>query len=174
MSESLLQKVMADSGQPINLCYQCRKCSNGCPMVAEFEYAPNLVLRMVQLGMKDELLKSKAIWLCVSCETCGSRCPNEIRIAPIMDSLRAMCLAEGVTPADPVTVALHSSFIDSIKKFGRVHEATMLMAYKLKSKNLTSDLGVGLKLFLKGKIPILPNKSKNLAKIKELFQDAGK
>ena len=91
-----------------------------------------------------------------------------------MDSLRAQCLAEGVTPADPVTVALHSSFVDSIKKFGRVHEATMLMAYKLKSKNLTSDLDVGLKLFLKGKIPIFPKKSKNLAKVKELFQDAGK
>jgi heterodisulfide reductase subunit C len=173
MSDTLLQQVMEESGQPVNLCYQCRKCSAGCPMVDEFDFPPNMVMRMVQLGMKDELLKSKAIWMCVSCETCGSRCPNEIRIAPVMDSLRAQCLKEGVTPADEVTVALHTSFVDSIKTFGRVHEATMLMKYKLKSKKYTSDLDVGLKLFLKGKIPIMPKKSKNVAKVKEIFKNAG-
>ncbi|HDS16586.1 MAG TPA: heterodisulfide reductase [Proteobacteria bacterium] len=174
MSETLLQKVMTESGQPLNLCYQCRKCSVGCPMVKEFDFAPNVVVRMIQLGMKDELLNSKSIWMCVSCETCGSRCPNEIRLAPVMDSLRALCLAEGIAPAEPATVALHTSFIDSIKRFGRVHEATMLMSYKLRSKNLTSDLDVGLKLFLRGKIPILPKKSKNLATVKKIFNEAGK
>ena len=174
MSENLLQKVMAESDQPINLCYQCKKCSVGCPMIEEFDFPPNMVMRMIQLDMKDELLKSKAIWMCISCETCGTRCPNEIRIAPIMDSLRAQCINEGVTSADPVTVALHSAFIESIKMFGRVHEATMLMNYKWKSKNFTSDLDVGIKLFLKGKIPLMPKKSKNMAKIKEIFQESGK
>lgn len=173
MSENLLDKVIAESGQPVNLCYQCRKCSVGCPMVDEFDFPPNMVMRMVQLGMKDELLQSRAIWMCVSCETCGSRCPNAIRIAPVMDSLRAQCLNEGVIPADAATVALHTSFVDSIKTFGRVHEATMLMKYKLKSKKYTSDLDVGLKLFLKGKIPIMPKKSKNIAKVKEIFKNAG-
>jgi len=174
MADNLLQQVMEESGQPINLCYQCRKCSAGCPMVDEFDFPPHMVMRMVQLGQRDELLKSGAIWMCISCETCGSRCPNEIRIAPIMDSLRAQCLNEGITPADPVTVALHSSFINSIKTFGRLHEATMLMAYKWKSKKFTSDLDVGLKLFLKGKIPLMPKKTKNMAKIKEIFKEAGK
>jgi heterodisulfide reductase subunit C len=174
MAENLLQKVMAESDQPINLCYQCKKCSVGCPMIEEFDFPPNMVMRMIQLDMKDELLKSKAIWMCISCETCGTRCPNEIRIAPIMDSLRAQCINEGVVPADPVTVALHTAFIESIKMFGRVHEATMLMNYKWKSKNFTSDLDVGLKLFLRGKIPLMPKKSKNMAKIKEIFQESGK
>ncbi|RLB69988.1 MAG: heterodisulfide reductase [Deltaproteobacteria bacterium] len=174
MSETFLQQVMEESGQPINLCYQCRKCSAGCPMVEEFDFPPNMVMRMVQLGQRDELLRSKAIWMCISCETCGARCPNEIKIAPVMDCLRAACLAEGVVPADPVTVALHTSFTESIKTFGRVHEATMLMKYKLRSKNLTSDLDVGLKLFLKGKIPLLPKKTKNVRKVKEIFQAAGR
>jgi len=174
MTDTLLQQVMEESGQPVNLCYQCRKCSAGCPMVEEFDFPPNMVMRMVQLGRRDELLKSRAIWMCISCETCGARCPNEIKIAPVMDSLRAACLAEGVQPADPVTVALHTSFTESIKTFGRVHEATMLMKYKLKSKNLTTDLDVGLKLFLKGKIPLLPKKTKNVQKVKEIFQAAGR
>jgi len=174
MADTLLQQVMEESGQPVNLCYQCRKCSAGCPMVDEFDFPPNMVMRMVQLGMKDELLRSKAIWMCISCETCGTRCPNEIKIAPVMDCLRAACLEAGVQPADPVTVALHTAFTESIKTFGRVHEATMLMKYKLRSKNLTTDLDVGMKLFFKGKIPLLPKKSKNVQKVKEIFQAAGR
>jgi heterodisulfide reductase subunit C len=173
MSENLLEKVVAASGQPVNLCYQCRKCSTGCPMVDEFDFPPNMVMRMVQLGREEELLASRAIWMCVSCETCGSRCPNEIRIAPVMDLLRAECLKQGVTPADPTTVALHTSFVESIKQFGRVHEATMLLKYKLRSRKFTDDLDVGLKLFLKGKIPIMPKKSRNLARIREIFSRAG-
>jgi len=174
MSDTLLQQVMEESGQPVNLCYQCRKCSAGCPMVDEFDFPPNMVMLMVQLGQRDELLRSRAIRMCISCETCGARCPNEIKIAPVMDCLRAACLAEGVEPADPVTVALHTAFTESIQTFGRVHEATMLMKYKLRSKNLTADLDVGLKLFLKGKIPLLPKKTKNVQKVKEIFQAAGR
>ncbi|MEA2110248.1 MAG: 4Fe-4S dicluster domain-containing protein [Pseudomonadota bacterium] len=173
MADNFLQQVMEESGQPVNLCYQCRKCSAGCPMVDEFDFPPNMVMRMVQLGMKAELLRSKAIWMCVSCETCGTRCPNEIKIAPVMDSLRAACLAEGVEPADQVTVDFHRAFTSSIRTFGRIHEATMLMNYKLKTRDFTSDVGVGLKLFLKGKIPILPKKSKNISKIKEIFERSG-
>ncbi len=173
MSSTLLEKITTESGQPVNLCYQCRKCSAGCPMVDEFDFPPNMVIRMVQLGLEDELLRSRAIWMCVSCETCGTRCPNEIRIAPVMDVLRAACLEKGVAPADPTTVALHTSFVESIRQFGRVHEATMLLKFKLKSKKFTDDLDVGLKLFLKGKIPILPKKSRNLSKIREIFARAG-
>lgn len=170
MVDNFLQQVMEESGQPVNLCYQCRKCSAGCPMVDEFDFPPNMVIRMVQLGMKDELLRSKAIWMCVSCEICGTRCPNGIKMASVMDALRQMCLREGVQPADQVTVDFHQAFTSSIRTFGRIHEATMLMNYKLKTRDFTSDVGVGLKLFLKGKIPILPKKSKNISKIKEIFE----
>jgi heterodisulfide reductase subunit C len=164
-----LDQVMEASGQPINLCYQCRKCTLGCPMIAEFDYPPNMVMRMVQLGMKDELLASKAIWMCVSCETCGTRCPNGIGTAQVMDVLREMCVREGRTPADKTTVVFHQAFVNSIRRFGRVHEATMLATYKIKSGNLTGDLDVGLKLFLRGKIPLLPRKTKDGATIKRIF-----
>ncbi len=169
---SFLAEVMAASGQAVNLCYQCRKCTLGCPMAEEFDFPPNVVMRLVQLGRKDELLRSRAIWMCVSCETCGTRCPNGIKTAPVMDVLREACLREGVVPADPVTVDFHRSFTASIRKFGRVHEATMLMNYKLKTRNFTGDLDVGLKLFLRGKIPLFPKKSRNITKIKEIFKKA--
>jgi heterodisulfide reductase subunit C len=175
MASSLLHQVMTESGQPVNLCYQCRKCSAGCPTVDDFDFPPNMVMRMIQLGERDKLLRSRGIWMCVSCETCGTRCPNGIRTSAVMDSLRATCLSEGVKPADPVTVALHSSFIGNIKFFGRLHEATMLMFYKLRSRTISKDdLDVAIKLFFRGKIPLLPKRSKNMQKIRALFKAVGR
>ena len=174
-TDSLLKQVMEESGQPVNLCFQCRKCSAGCPMIDEFDYPPNMVMRMIQLGQRDELLASKAIWMCVSCETCGTRCPNGIETAPVMDTLRATCLEEGVKPADHITVDLHTSFVSNLKIFGRLHEVTMLMLYKLKAKSISlDDLELGVKLFFRGKMPLLPRKSKNMQKIKDLYQEIGR
>jgi heterodisulfide reductase subunit C len=170
-AEDLLETVTRRSGQPISLCYQCRKCSAGCPTVGEFDYAPNVVMRMVQLGLRDELLASRAIWMCVSCETCGTRCPNGIWTSAVMDTLRAACLQAGGEPAVPVTVALHSSFVGNIRLFGRLHEATMLLVYKLRSRVMSlEDLRLALKLFLRGRIRVLPKRSENLERVRRLFK----
>ena len=175
MVESFVQTITRESGQPVNLCYQCRKCSAGCPTVEEFDFPPNMVMRMIQLGHRDELLASRAIWMCVSCETCGSRCPNGIRTSAVMDSLRSACLDSGVKPADPITVALHTSFVGNIRLFGRLHEATMLLLYKLKSRTISlDDLVIAVKLFVRGKIPILPKRSENMEKIRRLFKAVGR
>ena len=171
MFKNLLYNVVRESGQQVQLCYQCRKCSTGCPTVSEFDYPPNMVMRMIQLGRRDELLQSRSIWMCVSCETCGTRCPNGIRTSAVMDFLRASCLAEGVKPGDPTIVALHTSFVKNVKVFGRLHEATMLMFYELKSMAISKDdFVVAVKLFVRGKIPLIPRRSGNRQKIREIFE----
>jgi heterodisulfide reductase subunit C len=53
---------------------------------------PNQVIRLAQLGLKDELLKSKSIWICASCMTCNSRCPKGVNIAEVMEALRLILL----------------------------------------------------------------------------------
>ena len=144
-------------------------------MVDEFDFPPNMVMRMIQLDRREKLLASRAIWMCVSCETCGARCPNGIETAPVMDSLRAECLKQGVRPADKTSVDLHTSFTDNVKVFGRLHEATMLMLFKLRDKHIAKDdVDLGVKLFLRGKIPFLPKRSKNMQKIRDIFEDAGR
>ncbi len=89
---------------------------------------------MIQMGMRREVLGSRAIWLCVSCETCGTRCPNEIDIGVLMDSLREMAIEEGIPAQERNILLLHQAFVQSIRRGGRVHEATMLIDYKLKVK----------------------------------------
>ncbi|MBI5658682.1 MAG: 4Fe-4S dicluster domain-containing protein [Nitrosomonadales bacterium] len=83
------------SGQKLLACYQCGKCSAGCPMAAHMDVLPNQIIRMAQLGMRDQLLAAKSIWMCVSCLTCNSRCPKDIRIAEVIESLRLTVLRSG-------------------------------------------------------------------------------
>jgi heterodisulfide reductase subunit C len=85
-------KIEELSGQKILACYQCGKCSAGCPAVSDMDILPNQVIRFVQLGLKDELLKSKSYWVCASCLTCNARCPKGIKIAEVMEALRQILL----------------------------------------------------------------------------------
>ena len=83
------------SGQKLMACYQCGKCSAGCPMAAHMDVLPNQMIRMAQLGMEKQLLASQAIWMCVSCLTCNSRCPKDIKIAEVIEALRRTALRAG-------------------------------------------------------------------------------
>ncbi len=95
IGSAFVAKVEKVSGQKLWACYQCGKCSAGCPMAAHMDILPNQIVRMAQLGMQKKLLASKTIWTCVSCMTCNSRCPKDIRIAEVIESLRQTALHNG-------------------------------------------------------------------------------
>ena len=154
----------------VSRCYQCRKCTNGCPLTPEMDYLPNQVIRMVQLGMKDELLKSETIWVCASCETCTTRCPNDIDIAGVMDALRHIALEEKVPAAVTRVPQFHQSFLNSIRRFGRVFELGMTAEYKLRTRDFFSDMGLGLGMFKRGKLKVLPHWIKGRGEVKEIFR----
>ena len=155
---TFVEQVSELSHQNVRRCYYCLRCSAGCPAAYAMEYTPAQLLRLVQLGQKDTVLHSSAIWLCIGCETCGTRCPNEIHAGAVIDALRHVAIAEGVTPAERTVFKLHEAFLDSIRYWGRLHELTMLMQYKLTSRDLFSDLDMGLDMFLSGKIHPLPKR----------------
>ncbi len=87
-----VKKVEELSGQKLLSCYQCGKCSAGCPAVSEMDILPNQVIRYAQLGMKDELLSARSVWVCASCYTCNVRCPKGIKIAEVMEAVRQVLL----------------------------------------------------------------------------------
>ncbi len=177
-TSSFALEVQRRSGENVFRCYYCQKCTVGCPTAYAMDYQPAQVLKMIQLGMREPLLKSSTPWLCVGCETCGTRCPNKIRLAPVMDTLKYMALEAGYAPPETTVYALHRAFLDSIKFFGRVHETTMLAEYVLRSKDIfsivRSNIDVGITLLLKRKIPILPERVKALDQVKELYRRAGR
>ena len=78
------------SGQTIQLCYHCHKCTAGCPAASAMEYGPDRILRLIQFGQRERLLTSRDAWLCLGCEMCGAFCPNEIDIGEVMIALKEM------------------------------------------------------------------------------------
>ena len=92
INDPFVRKVEELSGQNLMACYQCGKCSAGCPAIAQMDILPNQIIRLAQLGMKNELLASKAIWLCASCMTCNTRCPKGINIAEVIEAVRLILL----------------------------------------------------------------------------------
>ncbi len=158
----------------VQACYQCGRCSSGCPISEFFDFSVMEVVRLASYGQEDMLLTSKTIWLCAACETCATRCPNDIEIAGLMDVLRELSIRKGIPPSEPRVPVFHQSFLNSIKSWGRAYEVGMIADYKLRSKDFMGDMKLGLNMFLKGKLSLLPHSINNKSEVKEIFSGKGK
>jgi len=158
------------SGVDISTCYQCGKCTAGCPIVMEMSHTPNQIMRLIQLGLKEDVLNSPTIWLCASCETCTTRCPKGVDIAKVMDTLRILAIKEGYRHKERNVIAFNKIFLDSIKNNGRLQETRLAMAYNLKTLNFFKDMALGHKLFRKGKISFSSDKINKTDAVRAIFE----
>jgi heterodisulfide reductase subunit C2 len=173
--ETFLEQVNKKiDGVPLQRCYHCRKCTAGCPVASYMEYNPNRVIKMIQNGQKAKVLNSSTIWLCLSCETCITRCPNQVDIARMMDALRQMAIEEGVGAQEKNVLKFHEAFLAGIKRGGRVNEPAMMVEYKLKSGDLFSDALLGVDMFMKGKLKIFSPRTKDMKSVKGIFEKTKK
>ena len=166
---SFLSEMVQASGVNFQACYQCQKCSAGCPVVDAMDLLPNQVLRHIQYGHRERVLNSKTIWICASCYTCSVRCPNDIDVAKIMDTLRHMAIRSGSKPGEKDIPVFHSSFLDEIKSRGRIHELSLILRFKSKTRDFFKDAGLGWKMFRLGKIKLFPSTLRGGKEIKEIF-----
>lgn len=151
------------------LCYQCAKCSAGCPIAEAMDYLPHQILKFVQLNLMEEVLGSSTIWLCAGCQTCAVRCPMEIDLAQVMESLREQSLALGVPAAERRITVFCDAFLADVQLRGRVHELRQLLAYKLKTRDLLSDIGLGARMLTKGRLTMKPNRVDSVDQVQLLF-----
>lgn len=167
------RKVEGWSGEKVSACFQCEKCSNGCPVTFAMDIPPHKLIRLVHLGLRDEVLNSDTIWVCASCETCSTRCPNDIDIAHLMDVLRQISRDEGVEASEKNVPIFHDAFLSTMLRFGRVHEASMAATYAIRSgglKGLLSQSGMALEMFKKGKIKLFPYRFRAGKEIRDIFR----
>lgn len=170
LDADLLHEIEQRSGEEIHRCYQCKKCSTGCPMSFAMDVYPHQIIRLLQYGLEEEIWKSETLWICASCEACGVRCPNEINIAHLMDALRQIAVESGKKTKNMDILTFHRTFLNSVKKRGRIHEVSMLAKFKIKTMNLTEDLMVGWDLFRLGKLPLKPHSIKGRKEIRKIFE----
>ena len=161
-------EIEKKSGENPNLCYQCGNCTAGCVYTQFFDYPVHRIMRLIQVGQREAVLGSKAIWLCASCETCTTRCPCEIDVAHIMDVLRSMAGKEKKCAEKDVST-FYDSFLGSLKRHGRIFELGILMRYNLLSRHLLADADLGPKVLSKGLIRFLPKGIKGKGEVERIF-----
>ena len=185
---SLAGEVMARSGQNLNACYQCRRCAAGCPVGEETGYVtPDRLIRMIVLGKREAALDNPLVWKCVSCFTCGTRCPNDIMTARIVDTLKKMAKEAHVPPLSPKVAAFHDSFVAAAKRLGRLNELEFMSRYELKNtlsglaklkfgeviEEHKSQAGLGLAMLRKGRMHFRFQRIKGKQEFRRLIKRGG-
>jgi len=160
LRDNAFSRKITEEVKNLNRCYQCSMCSDGCPVAYAMDYYPNQIIHMARLGLKKKVLQSTTIWLCASCETCATRCPNEIEIVRLMDVLRSESIEEGIKSPVAKISKFHQAFVEQIRKRGRVDEASLMISYELKTgdflslKKMRELVSLALQMFRKGKIKL--------------------
>ncbi|MBE0415831.1 MAG: 4Fe-4S dicluster domain-containing protein [Dehalococcoidia bacterium] len=157
------------SGQHILRCYQCGKCTAGCPAAYTMDIGPRRIMRAIQLGMKDEVLESSTIWLCLFCQTCYARCPREIDIPRVMESLRLLAATSGKRAAEKDIRLFHRIFLSLVQRWGRVHELTLGALYNLLSGHPLANATLLPRMLTRGKLSLLPPRVKWASEVKKVF-----
>jgi len=150
----------------INQCYQCGKCSAGCPVASEMDLMPHQLVRLAVLGEVDKIVASKSIWLCLTCHTCGARCPNGIDVPALLDPIRHNILRSKAMVTDPKVAIFHKTFMDTVKRFGRVYELFLVGMYKFRTKTFTDDMELGWNMFARASFIFCHRRRGTLVKLK--------
>lgn len=175
--DHFLRKVEGETGANISACYQCERCTNACPVSAYMDVNPHQVIRYVQLGWREELLRTTTIWVCLSCEMCTTYCPNDVDVAKTINHLRNMAFHSTVVPAEKILAVFHKTFVNELQRFGRVNEFWLMgslnrhpdvLKEKIKTGALKEELVLGFEMFRKGKLKLLPHRCNEMKKIREI------
>lgn len=166
------KEIEALSGCSVYDCYQCGKCSAGCPVSQFTDESPTRLIRLIQLNQKDMVLNSKTPYLCASCTTCSERCPMEIDVAKVMETVRILASREGVKPAVKEVTNFSDVFLGSVKSNGRLFEFGMTISFNLKNRTPLKDAMLGPVMLKKGKLGLAPQSIKNKERIKNIFANS--
>jgi heterodisulfide reductase subunit C len=168
--KGLLQEIEKRTGIDLSVCYQCKKCSSGCPVGDIVDSPPSEIMRRLHLGAGDELLESELIWTCASCETCSARCPMGIEVAAVMDALRILSRERGVGRSKGHVPKFNRAFLKSVRKHGRTYEIGMITSYKFSTGSFMKDVGKFPQMLKKRKISLLPSHGADLQMVRRIFK----
>lgn len=160
------------SGLDLSYCFQCGVCSGSCPTASRMEYGPRRIVHMLRLGLVDQVLRSRDVWMCVSCFSCSARCPQGVEIADVMSVLRNTALAKGVAKDEEAVFS--RTFVDVVQRYGRMFEMEALLRYYASKPGLSGLAGLvrqaelGIRMFRKGKISLRPERIDDLEDLRRI------
>lgn len=174
-SEPNLAELARQCGVNLGACYACKKCSNGCPLTFAMDLMPHQVVRLVQLGRVEDLRGSDTPWICASCQTCITRCPNQVDLPRFMDWLKETLHRDRAPVRQRNTLLFHRAFLKEVVKRGRVFEGGLMTRYLFGSgqalgPEAMSNAKLGWDMLRRGRLNLLPHGIKERGFLKKLFK----
>ena len=165
----LARNLQNVTGENVMLCYQCKKCTLGCPSAYDMKMKPHELMRAAQLGLAEQIHWSGTLWICISCETCNTRCPQKINILRIIHGLREFALARKVDYYNPYPAipGFHRLFMSLVARFGTMYEMALALLINLRMLTPLKDIDLAAVMLRKGKLKVFPRSSRGA---KELGQ----
>lgn len=170
-SRELLEYVQRESGQPVERCYQCGKCTAGCTVAFAFDLMPHQIMHMIRLGLGQEILRAQSIWLCTTCVICTARCPQNIDVASVMETLRILAQRQRTLPTGKArAVALFNRlFLNSVRRHGRLFELATMALFNLRLRKPFREAETGWLMWRKGKLKLTPSRPRGAEEIERIF-----
>jgi heterodisulfide reductase subunit C len=148
------ESLLKDIREELRACMQCGTCSASCPNSHAMDLTPRRMWRMILCGLEDEVLESNTFYLCSSCYSCTLRCPRGLPLTSAMAALKRLAQLRGA-PGAAAHTAFYRTFVDNIRRHGRVREADLMARYLLAAKNPGLAMRfapLGLRMLGKGKV----------------------
>ncbi|MBI2976751.1 MAG: 4Fe-4S dicluster domain-containing protein, partial [Chloroflexi bacterium] len=140
-STNLAQRIQMETGQDVRACQQSAACIAGCPLAGYFDWTPAQIVQAVQFGESDLALESRTLWLCASCQTCATACPNGLDLALAMDSLAGVARERGIRPKVSEAGLRHKVFLPAIDLPTRIRELGLMPSGEVETlrRNVSTD-----------------------------------
>jgi heterodisulfide reductase subunit C len=172
--EFLEQVAFIPGGRRISRCIQCGTCTGSCPVSYAMDLSPREVIARFRAGDIRSVLESRTIWLCASCYACTTRCPAGIKVTDIMYALKRVTAERRLRRHSFPPFAMAEGFVTMVRAFGRNSEPWLLALYYLRTgfRGMVGNLGMATRLFVRGRLPILPTRIKGLQDLRRILRRA--
>lgn len=163
--------ALAPAKELLSACIQCGSCTASCASAYAMDYTPRQLWHMVRLGLKEEVLNSKTLWLCSSCYACTLRCPREIPVTETIGTLKRLAMQDGIQGYKE-SRNFYRAFMDTVCRYGRTDEVEIMARYFLTTNPLLAVdyVPLAVTMLRKGKVNLGIPKVTGPGKLDRLFK----
>jgi heterodisulfide reductase subunit C len=164
-------ETLAPAKELLRNCMQCGSCTATCASAYAMDYTPRQLWHMIRLGLVDEVLNSKALWLCSTCYSCTLRCPRGIPLTETIGTLKRTAMQAGV-PGYKESRNFYRAFVQTVCRHGRSDEVEIMVRYFLSTNPFMAlDFApLAITMLRKGNVSINLPKLGGPGKLDNLFQ----
>jgi heterodisulfide reductase subunit C len=162
---------LTPAGETLRNCMQCGSCTATCASSYAMDYTPRQLWHMARLGLRDEVLTSKTLWLCSTCYSCTLRCPRDLPLTETIGTLKRLAVQHGI-PQYKESHYFYRAFMETVRRYGRTDEIEIMVRYFLTTNPLLAldYVPLALTMLRKRKVNLQVPKIAGPGKLDRLFQ----